>query len=86
MSAKHCPKHDITGAECWCCEEEAMSPEQREAAYQDHAFLAKRGGASSTQVQQSHAMHVLAQLSPEHLANLVELARQGDGAARRVIA
>lgn len=74
--AKHCPKHDITGDECWCCEEEKINaePGAREAAYRDPEFLAKRGGAGLKQVIVSQAMNRLAQLKPEELDNLIALA------------
>lgn len=81
--AKHCGKHDITvadGGECWNCEEAAMSSEERDANYSNPEFLAKRGGATGAQVHMSNAMHKLSQLSPEHLANLIDLAK-GNGPA-----
>jgi hypothetical protein len=75
--AEHCPKHDITGAPCWCCEEQELNkkgPEAREAAYSDPEFLAKRGGADVKAVVVSKAMNRLAQLKPEALENLIALA------------
>jgi hypothetical protein len=74
--AKHCAKHDITGDECWNCEEQKLNadPAAREAAYSDPEFLAKRGGADHKTVIMSKTMNRLSQLKPEHLENLIALA------------
>ena len=75
--ATHCAKHDITGPECWCCEEEeinAKRADHRELMYSSPEFLAKRGGADAKQVHLSKAMSRLSQLKPEHLENLIALA------------
>lgn len=80
MAAKHCGKHDITypeGGECWCCEEIAMTQEDKDRNYRDPAFLAKRGGAGNRQVIVSVAMDKLSQLSPEQLDRLIALAGGG---------
>jgi hypothetical protein len=79
--AKHCGKHDIIGDECWCCEEQAMSAEDRVAAYQDPAFLAKRGGADRNRVLISHAMNRLSQLTPEQIDRLMAVAGVTPGGA-----
>jgi hypothetical protein len=89
--AEHCAKHDITyqqGGECWNCEEQKMiAAGTREAAYQDPAFLHKRGGAQFQQTTLNAAIHKLSQLSPEQLANLIALANTPQpGATRRLIA
>jgi hypothetical protein len=76
---KHCAKHDITGDACWNCEEQELNAKgaaAREEAYSDPVFLAKRGGADTRTVVQSKALHQLSQLSPEHLENLIALAKQ----------
>ena len=78
--AKHCGKHDITGDECWCCEEEAMTAEDRVRNYQDPAFLAKRGGIGKGQVLMSHAMNRLSQLTPEQIDLLLASAGIHPGA------
>ena len=91
--AEHCAKHDITGAACWCCEEEklnAQGKEAREAAYSDPEFLAKRGGADAKTVIVSKAMNRLSQLKPEALENLIALAegrplKHGSHSGRTVV-
>jgi hypothetical protein len=80
--ANHCAKHDITGPECWCCEEEKLNatPGARELAYSDPAFLAKRGGAKAADVQQSKILNRLSQLTPEQLDRLIAVAGAGGAA------
>lgn len=86
--AKHCAKHDITGDECWCCEEEKLIADgTRDAAYSDPQFLAKRGGEGAhKQIQMSSTLSKLSQLSPEHLDNLIALAQGGAGRRQVVVA
>jgi hypothetical protein len=77
MAAKHCPKHDITvpeGGTCWNCEESAMSAEERELAYQDPAFLAKRGGEGKHQL-------VLSGLTVAQMKRLREMLGEDTAAA-----
>jgi hypothetical protein len=69
--AKHCPIHDITGEDCWNCEEAAMTAEDRVRNYQDPMFLQKRGGADRNRVMISHAMNRLSQLTPEQIDQLL---------------
>lgn len=89
--AKHCQKHDITGDECWCCEEAELNSQEgaRDRAYSDPDFLARRGGKGMhAQVAMSSAMQKISKLSPEHLDNLIALASGGplpDGRGRVVI-
>jgi len=75
---EHCGKHDIIhSGVCWNCEEQAMSPEEREAAYKNPEFLAKRGGAGiAAAAAQAHLVGVskaLSALTPEQLEKLVSL-------------
>jgi hypothetical protein len=87
--AEHCAKHDLTfstGGECWNCEEQKLiAAGTREAAYQDPAFLHKRGGAQMHQATVNAAIVKLSQLTPEQLNNLMALA-SAPPPARRVIA
>ena len=80
---EHCGKHDITyqvGAQCWCCEESAMTKEDRARNYSDPAFLAKRGGAGAhAQAVISNAVQKLSALSAEQLERLLALAGAGAG-------
>lgn len=50
---EHCGTHDLTfanGGHCWNCEEQKMSPADRELAYSDPDFLKMRGGESKQSV------------------------------------
>jgi len=87
----HCGKHDIhfpEGGSCWCCDEQAMSPEERKKNYSNPSFLAKRGGVGLHQNAAANStMQLLSQLSPEQLGNLLALAgKQKEESNRRVIA
>lgn len=78
---KYCPKHDIHGETCWCCEEQEINAKgaaHREKMYRDPQFLQKRGGANVAMQQvQNAVMAKLAQLSPEQLDNLLAFAQGG---------
>lgn len=78
---KYCPKHDIHGEQCWCCEEEginAKGPEHRAKMYNDPQFLARRGGTSAAaQFQANAVVAKLSQLSAEQLDRLLTLATGG---------
>jgi hypothetical protein len=80
--ATHCAKHDITGAECWCCEEEKINatPGARAKAYQDPEFLRKRGGLDARTAQTSKVLNALSQLTPEQLERLLSVAGAQAGA------
>jgi hypothetical protein len=87
--AKFCGKHDIhfpENGECWNCEEQKMSPADREQAYQDPAFLAKRGGAKLAEVQHNAKLNKLSSLSPEEIDSLLAMAKERAAGQKRVIA
>jgi hypothetical protein len=92
---KYCPKHDIHGDVCWCCEEQeinAKGPEHRAKMYRDPAFLQKRGGSNAAVQAQSNAVVArLSQLDPDQLERLISFATSGGaalpaGAGKRTIA
>lgn len=75
---KFCPKHDIHGEVCWCCEEEeinAKGADHRAKMYRDPQFLTRRGGSNSAvQFQHNAVVAKLAALTPEALDRLLAIA------------
>lgn len=85
---EHCGKHDIVhSGTCWCCEESAMTPQEREANYKNPEFLAKRGGAGiATAAAQAHLIQVskaFAALTPDQLNKLVAMIQSSDPVASK---
>jgi hypothetical protein len=84
--AKYCPKHDITGDECWCCEEEEINKSGlREQKYSDPVFLQKRGGGSLGAHQANSVIAKFSKLSPQQVDRLIELLNKESGGAREAV-
>lgn len=81
---EHCAKHDIlygTGGTCWCCEDSAMTREQKDKAYRDPKHLAKRTSNVS-----SHAAPFNPEMLTDEQLDAIEAAFKARDARRAAAA